>query len=113
MKALRFGKFGPPSVLAIGEVPRPEPRAGEALVQVKAAAINPSDVKNVSGFFQATTLPRTPGRDFAGLVVTGKKFRGQEVWGSGSGLGTTHDGAQAEYVVVPEEALSLKPRKLS
>jgi NADPH2:quinone reductase len=113
MKSLRFRKFGPPSVLEIEEVPRPEPRDGEALVQVKAAAINPSDVKNVSGFFPATTLPRTPGRDFAGLVVAGKKYQGQEVWGSGPGLGTTHDGAQAEYVVVPEEALSLKPRTLS
>src|SRR4029077_69137 len=50
MKALRFHKFGSPSVLAIEEVPRPEPHGGEALVQVQAAAINPSDVKNVSGF---------------------------------------------------------------
>ena len=44
MKALRFRKFGPPSVPAIEEVPRPNPRDGEALIQVKAAAINPSDV---------------------------------------------------------------------
>lgn len=113
MKALRFRKFGPPSVLAIEEVPRPEPRDGEALVQVKAAAINPSDVKNVAGFFAGTTLPRTPGRDFSGIVVTGKKYQGQEVWSSGPGLGIIRDGAQAEYVVVPEEALSLKPRTLS
>ena len=113
MKALRFHKFGPPSVLAIEEVPRPEPHDGEALVQVKAAAINPSDVKNVSGNFPATTLPRTPGRDFAGIVVTGKKYEGEAVWGSGPGLGATRDGAQAEYVVVPEEAVSPKPHNLS
>ncbi len=113
MKALRFHKFGPPSVLAIEEVPRPELHDGEALVQVEAAAINPSDVKNVSGNFPATTLPRTPGRDFAGIVVTGRKYSGEAVWGSGPGLGTTRDGAQAEYVVVPEEAVSLKPRTLS
>ena len=42
MKALRFSKFGLPSVLRIEEIPRPEPREGEALVKVKAAAINPS-----------------------------------------------------------------------
>ena len=102
MKALRFHKFGSPSVLAIEEVPRPEPHGEEALVQVQAAAINPSDVKNVSGYFPATTLPRTPGRDFAGIVLTGKRYEGQEVWGSGPGLGTIRDGAQAEYVVVPE-----------
>ena len=113
MKALRFNKFGPPSVLAIEEVPQPEPRDGEALVQVKAAAINPSDVKNVSGHFAGTTLPRTPGRDFSGIVVAGKKHQGLEVWSSGPGLGITRDGAQAEFVIVPEEALSLKPRTLS
>jgi NADPH:quinone reductase-like Zn-dependent oxidoreductase len=80
---------------------------------VKAAAINPSDVKNVSGHFPGTTLPRTPGRDFSGIVVAGKKYQGQEVWSSGPGLGITRDGAQAEYVTLPEEALSLKPSTLS
>jgi NADPH:quinone reductase len=113
MKALRFGKFGPPSVLAIEEVPQPEPHDGEALVQVKAAAINPSDVKNVSGQFKGTTLPRTPGRDFSGIVVAGKKHLGQEVWSSGPGFGVTRDGAHAEYVAISEEALALKPRTLS
>ena len=113
MKALRFSKFGPPSVLRIEEIPRPEPRVGEALVRVKAAAINPSDVKNVAGRFSGTTLPRTPGRDFSGVVVAGTKYEGDEVWSSGPGLGMTRDGVQAEYVIVPEEALSLKPRTLS
>jgi NADPH:quinone reductase len=113
MKALRFSKFGPPSVLAVEEVPRPIPRDGEALIEVKAAGINPSDVKNVSGRLPGTTLPRTPGRDFSGIVVEGKKYKGQEVWCSGPGIGTTRDGAHAEYVTVPEEALSLKPRVLS
>jgi NADPH:quinone reductase-like Zn-dependent oxidoreductase len=113
MKALRFSKFGPPSVLAIEDVPRPDPRDGEALIQVKAAGINPSDVKNVSGHFSGTTLPRTPGRDFSGVVLEGKKYKGQEVWCSGPGIGVTRDGSHAEYVTVPEEALSLKPRALS
>jgi NADPH:quinone reductase len=113
MKALRFTKFGLPSVLRIEEIPRPEPHDGEALVKVKAAAINPSDVKNVAGLFSGTTLPRTPGRDFSGVVVAGKKYEDEEVWSSGPGLGITRDGAQAEYVTVPEEALSLKPRTLS
>jgi NADPH:quinone reductase-like Zn-dependent oxidoreductase len=51
MKALRFAEFGPPSVLRIEEVAIPEPGEGEALVHVKAAAINPSDYKNVLGYF--------------------------------------------------------------
>ena len=113
MKALRFREFGLPSVLQIEDIPRPEPRDGEALVKVKAAAINPSDVKNVAGRFSGTTLPRTPGRDFSGVVIAGTKYENAEVWSSGPGLGVTRDGAQAEYVILPEEALSLKPSTLS
>ena len=75
MKALRFAEFGPPSVLRIEEVAIPEPGEGEALVHVKAAAINPSDIGNVAGRFKNTTLPRTPGRDFAGIVVKGSSMK--------------------------------------
>jgi NADPH:quinone reductase len=78
MKSLRFAEFGPSSVLRIEEVPEPGER--EALVHVKAAAINPSDIGNVSGHFKKTTLPRTPGRDFAGIVAKGKHHEGDEVW---------------------------------
>ncbi len=113
MKALRFSEFGPPSVLRIEEVPIPEPAEGESLIQVKAAGINPSDYRNVGGSFKSTTLPRTPGRDFAGIVVKGKRHEGEEVWGSSSRLGFVHDGSHAEYVVVPAEALWLKPKSLS
>src|SRR5271163_4950228 len=113
MKSLRFTEFGPPAVLRIEEVPIPEPGDGEALVQVKAAAINPSDIGNVAGRFKKTTLPRTPGRDFAGIVVTGMHPEGAEVWGSSAKLGIMCDGSHAEYVVVPAETLSLKPKPLS
>jgi NADPH2:quinone reductase len=113
MKALRFAEFGPPSVLRIENVPIPEPGEGEALVHVKAAAINPSDYKNVAGHFKHTTLPRTPGRDFSGIVVKGKPREGEEVWGSAPNLGIVRDGSHAEYVVVPAETLSLKPKSLS
>ncbi len=113
MKALRFSKFGPPSALAIENIPKPQPRDGEALVQVKATAINPSDVKNVSGNFSAMTLPRTPGRDFSGIVVEGNQLEGAEVWGTEAGLGIVRDGAHAEYVTVPIQTLSRKPASLS
>ena len=113
MKSLRFAGFGPPSVLRIEEVAIPVPNEGEALVHVRAAAINPSDYKNVSGHFKDTTLPRTPGRDFAGIVVQGKQHEGEEVWGSPPRLGIVRDGSHAEYVVVPAETLSLKPKSLS
>jgi NADPH2:quinone reductase len=113
MKSLRFTEFGPPSVLRIEEVAIPEPGEGEALVHVKAAAINPSDIGNVAGHFKHTTLPRTPGRDFAGVVVKGNRHKGEEVWGSSPSLGIVRDGSHAEYVVVPAETLSIKPKSLS
>jgi NADPH2:quinone reductase len=113
MKALRFAKFGPPSVLRIEEAAIPEPGEGEALVRLNAAAINPSDIGNVAGRFKNTTLPRTPGRDFAGVVVKGKRYEGEEIWGSAPNLGIVCDGSHAEYVVVPEQTLSLKPKPLS
>jgi NADPH:quinone reductase len=113
MKALRFAAFGSPSVLRIEQVTIPEPSEGEALVRVKAAAINPSDIANVAGRFKKTTLPRTPGRDFAGLVVRGQQRIGEEVWGTASTLGINRDGSHAEYVVVPAQTLSPKPKSLS
>jgi NADPH2:quinone reductase len=113
MKALRFAEFGPPSVLRIEELAIPGPGEGEALVRVKAAGINPSDIGDVAGRFKNTTLPRTPGRDFAGAVVKAKQHEGEEVWGSAPMLGIVRDGSHAEYVVVPAETLALKPKSLS
>jgi NADPH:quinone reductase-like Zn-dependent oxidoreductase len=113
MKALRFTEFGPPSVLRFEDVAIPEPGDGEVLVRVKAAAINPSDYKNVSGHFKSTTLPRTPGKDFAGIVVKGMRREGEEVWGSPPKLGVLRDGSHAEYIVVPVEVLASKPKSLS
>ena len=55
------------------EVPTPALAPDEVLVEVHAASINPSDVKNVQGKIKQTTLPRTPGRDLAGIVVAGNK----------------------------------------
>jgi D-arabinose 1-dehydrogenase-like Zn-dependent alcohol dehydrogenase len=112
IRSLRFAEFGPPSVLRIEEVAIAEPGEGEVLVRVKAAAINPSDIGNVAGRFKNTTLPRTPGRDFAGIVIKDEQHEGDEIWGSSPNLGIVHDGSHAEYVVVPAETLSLKPKSL-
>jgi NADPH:quinone reductase len=111
MKALRFSRYGPPSVLSVEEIPTPAPGSGESLVQVRAAAINPSDVRNVAGAFK-TALPRTPGRDYAGVVVGGAGA-GREVWGSGPGFGVQRDGSHAEFVVMPVDWLADKPQNLS
>jgi NADPH:quinone reductase len=72
MRALRFARTGSLENLGVETIDRPVPRAGEVLVRVQAAAINPSDVKNVLGKMELTTVPRTPGRDFAGVVSRGR-----------------------------------------
>ena len=113
MRALRFAAYGGPSVLSVEQMPLPVPRPGECLVELHASAINPSDVKNVAGLFNAT-LPRVPGRDFAGVVVDGDAaWLGKEVWGSGAGFGVTRDGAHSEFVAIPSSWLSEKPPRLS
>jgi NADPH2:quinone reductase len=114
MKALRFEKTGSLGELKIVEVPMPVAGADEVLIQVKAAAINPSDVKNVLGKMHETSVPRIPGRDFAGIVVEGRPdWRNQKVFGSGGNLGFGRDGTHAEFVTVPLNAINLLPNNLS
>ena len=114
MKALQFSATGDLAALRFVDVATPVPAAGEVLVQVKAAGLNPSDVKNVLGRFPYTTLPRIPGRDFAGVVVEGpQELLGQEVWGTGRDLGFFADGSHAQYLTVPAKGVAHKPSHLS
>ncbi|MGF6773517.1 NADPH2:quinone reductase [Paraburkholderia sp. GAS199] len=114
MKAIQFKSFGSPDVLEHVDLPQPQADADNAVVRVMAASVNPSDVKNVSGHFEHTELPRTPGRDFSGVVVGGpQEWLGAEVWGTGGDIGFTRDGTHAEFIKVPLAALSRKPSTLS
>lgn len=114
MQAVRFTRHGRPDVLTIETVADPSPDASEAVVRIEAASINPSDVKNVQGLMEQTTLPRTPGRDFAGTVIAGPEtWIGVEVWGSGGDVGFTRDGSHAERLVVPVASLRRKPAALT
>ncbi len=114
MRALRFTEFGDPGILHVTDLPDPTETAGEAVIRVEASSVNPSDVKNVAGFMKWTVLPRTPGRDFAGVVVSGPpEWRGAAVWGTGGDTGFTRDGSHAELMSVPVEALVRKPERLS
>jgi len=84
------------------------------VIAVKAASVNPSDVKNVAGAMEWTILPRVPGRDFAGVVVAGPpEWVGLEVWGTGGDIGFTLDGSHAQLLRVPVSALARKPAALS
>jgi NADPH:quinone reductase len=56
--------------------------ANEVLIQLKAAAVNPSDVKAATGLMSYAVFPRTPGRDYAGIVIDGPADTiGREVFG--------------------------------
>lgn len=114
MKAIQFSATRLDSLQWL-ELPTPTPATGEMLVEVRAAGLNPSDVKNVLGRFSYTTLPRIPGRDFAGVVVEGPpELMGKAVWGgTGKGFGFNRDGCHAQYVAVPAKAVAPKPEALS
>src|SRR3979409_2505265 len=97
MRALQLTKFGPVSNLRLVELADPKADPNAAIVKVAAGAISPSDVKNVEGKMEHTTLPRVPGRDYAGTVVHGPAgWVGAEVWGTGGEIGFSVDGSHAE-----------------
>ena len=114
MRALRFAKTGDLSYLERLDVPRPQPVGGQLLIRVRAAGLNKNDVSNVMGGHPYTTLPRTPGRDFAGVVEEGPpELVGRRVWGTGKELGFTRDGTHAEYLLLDADAAAAMPQKLS
>ncbi|WP_448333004.1 quinone oxidoreductase family protein [Streptomyces sp. DSM 41534] len=113
MRALRFDRFGDLQVLGLAEVPDPAAGDGEAVIEVKAASVSRSDLVNIAGGFEETTLPRIPGRDFAGVVVDGPRdWVGVEVWGTGGDVGFTRDGSHAQMINIPAAALARKPERL-
>ncbi|MEV4419644.1 NADP-dependent oxidoreductase [Patulibacter sp. NPDC049589] len=111
-KAVRFDGYGGVEVLEVREVDRPEPGAGQVLVRVRAAGINPGEIAVREGVFEdrwPATFPSGQGSDLAGVVeevgVGVTAFAaGDEVLGW-----TDERGSQAELVVVPADQLAPKP----
>lgn len=86
----------------------------DLLIEIKAAAVNPSDVKAATGLMPYAVFPRTPGRDYAGVVIDGPKdFIGREVFGSSGDLGIRRDGTHASHLVVEADAVVEKPAGIS
>ncbi len=121
MKAIVYQKYGSPDVLELQEIEKPIVTAGEVLVRVHAASVNPLDwhflrgtplvVRVMAGLLKPKR--KILGADVAGRVeaVGGKvtKFQpGDEIFGSGNPLG-----AFAEYLCVPEDGVVLKPANLT
>ncbi|MBI3941383.1 MAG: NADPH:quinone reductase [Chloroflexi bacterium] len=117
MKAIRVENFGDPDVMKLTEVPTPTPQAGQALVRIHAAGLNPYDTYIRSGqYARLPHLPYTPGGDGAGIVaVLGEgvtRFKvGDRVWIGG--LGGDMNGTYAEYANAPEGNLGHLPDALS
>jgi NADPH:quinone reductase-like Zn-dependent oxidoreductase len=114
--AVRYDHFGDTDVLEIVELPIPEPKAGEVLVRVKTAGINPGEASIRKGLLKKefpSTFPSGQGTDFAGIVEkTGNDVNsfkeGDEV------IGFSNDrSSQAEYVVVQAEQLVKRPAGVS
>src|ERR1043165_6692072 len=90
------------------------PGPGDVVVEIKAAGVNPSDVKAATGLMPYAVFPRTPGRDFAGVVVDGPaEWLGREVFGTSGDLGIRRDGTHASHLVVERGALVAKPANVS
>jgi len=114
MRALQFKEFGPVSNLRLVDLANPKATERTAIVKVSAASINPSDVKNVEGKMENTSLPRVTGRDYSGVVVEGPDdWIGEKVWGTGGEIGYSIDGSHAELIAVPAASLRRKPHSLS
>ncbi len=117
MKALILNNHNAP--LALQQVEKPAPAAGQVLIRVKSAGLNPLDLKIMSG--QAghaqTKLPAILGIDVSGIIeAVGKdvaNFKpGDEVYGMTGGVGD-NPGSLAEYVAADVQLLALKPQNLS
>ena len=116
MKAIQYQNFGTSEVIVINEIETPVIKSpNDVLIEVKAASVNPLDIKIRMGFMQQmrpVALPFTPGLDAAGIVVAVgenvKNFKiGDEV------LAVTMANAYAEMVVIDERFVAHKPAELS
>jgi NADPH:quinone reductase len=113
MKAIRVHQFGGPEVLKLEEVATPKPSAGEVLVRIHAAGVNPYDTYMRAGTYAIKPpLAYTPGSDGAGVVEAvgdgvKKVKRGDRVY-----TAQTITGAYAEYALAREAQVYPLPAKI-
>ncbi len=116
MKAIQYKAFGGSEVIELVETATPEIKnENEVLIQVKAASVNPLDMKIRLGYMQKmrpVQLPFTPGLDASGIIVAiGNGVTNHNV--GDEVIVTTMGSAYAEYVVANENFVSLKPKNSS
>ena len=124
MKAVLISRYGPPEVLRVGEVKKPNPGKCEVQVRVHASTVCAADarirgadpffVRVVSGGIFRPTKVKTPGMEFAGVVeALGEGVRRFAIGDPVFGLAGLKFGANAEYVCAPEVLLAAKPEEIS
>ena len=114
MTAVRFHEYGGSDKLIVEKIVRPQPKAGEVLIKVQYAGVNPIDWKFRAGYlkdYMPIQLPYTPGLDVSGTIeeigpgVTGLK-KGEAVFGLAQG-------GYAEYAIAKAGEVAAKPDGLS
>jgi len=114
MRAIVFDRFGEPAqVLRCAERPRPEPGAGEVLLRMLAAPVNPSDLLNVRGkYAKLPSLPATPGFEGVGIVESaGPGLYGRLLVGRRVAAMNSRTGSWGEFAVVSaRQAIPLSSR---
>jgi NADPH2:quinone reductase len=119
MKAIRVHEYGGPTAMKLEDAPDPKPGAGEVVVRVRAAGVNPVDAYMITGTYaRKPPLPYTPGQDGAGEVhaigagVT--EFKpGDRVYISGVGNTVAGAGTYAELALCLASQLHRLPARAS
>jgi len=119
MQALRYHSFGSPGDLTLEDVQPPDPAAGELVVGVRYASVNPVDWKIAAGKFRLLVkhgLPRTMGSDFAGVVTNvGSGMDGfgpgDRVWGFVDPFACAR-GTFADFCAVPVKSVFALPAEI-
>jgi NADPH2:quinone reductase len=104
MRAAVLDAPGPPSALAIRELPVPVPSAGQVLIKVRAFGLNRLELYLRLGLSEGVTFPRVPGIEAVGVVAEcpgGEFSTGQQVAALMGGMGRVFDGGYADYTCVP------------
>ncbi len=114
MKAIRVHEFGGPEVMRMEEVPDLKPGAGQAVVRVKAAGVNPADTYIRTGtYVRKPALPYTPGMDAAGTVEAVGSGVTHVAVGARVYIAGTTSGAYAEQALCEESQVHPLPQRAS
>ncbi len=118
MKAVNIKSFGGSDVLQVQEMPKPEPKPEEVLIEVYAASVNPADCKMREGAYPVSSdfsFPCSIGRDFSGVVAKcGTKVDNIKIGDAIFGvLPRGVEGTYQEYLTIDQNLVVTKPENLS